>query len=79
MENTVEAQRMQILSDWRNHLSLDEFRLLVVQIDSLIELAREEGGLTQRTLDSAPPYTTEELDIITDPRRNGALRNPPSQ
>ncbi|GIK44026.1 MAG: hypothetical protein BroJett011_78590 [Chloroflexota bacterium] len=35
--------------------------------------------LTQRALDSAPPYTAEELDIITDPRRNGALQNPPSQ
>ena len=23
---------------------------------------------------TAPPYTPEELDIITDPRRNGALQ-----
>lgn len=38
-----------------------------------------ECGLTQRALDSAPPYTAEELDIITDPRRNGALQDPPSQ
>lgn len=36
-------------------------------------------GLTKRALDSAPPYTSEELDIITDPRRNGALQDPPSQ
>ena len=35
--------------------------------------------LTPRALDSAPPYTAEELDIITDPRRNGALQSPPSQ
>ena len=42
MEETVIAQREQILLDWRNHLSLDEFRLLVSQIDSLIELVREE-------------------------------------
>lgn len=38
-----------------------------------------ERKLTPRALDSAPPYTAEELDIITDTRRNGALRNPPSQ
>lgn len=35
--------------------------------------------LTQRALDSAPPYTAEELDIITNPRLNGALQDPPSQ
>lgn len=32
-----------------------------------------------RAADSAPPYTAEELDIITDPRRNGALQDPPSR
>lgn len=44
MEETVIAQREQILLDWRNHLSIDEFRLLIAQIDSLIELVREEVG-----------------------------------
>ncbi len=32
-----------------------------------------------RAADSAPLYTSEELDIITDPRRNGALQDPPSR
>ena len=45
----------------------------------LAELRAKQARLTQRALDSAPPYTAEELDIITDPRRNGALQNPPSQ
>lgn len=45
----------------------------------LAELREKQARRTQRALDSAPPYTAEELDIITDPRRNGALRNPPSQ
>ena len=45
----------------------------------LVELREKQARLTKRALDSAPPYTAEELDIITDPRRNGALRNPPSQ
>jgi hypothetical protein len=41
-----------------------------------LELLRQP---TQRAADSAPPYTAEELDIITDPRRNGALQDPPSR
>lgn len=45
----------------------------------LAELRAKQTRLTKRALDSAPPYTAEELDIITDPRRNGALQNPPSQ
>jgi len=45
----------------------------------IAEIRRLRGILTQRALDSAPPYTSEELDIITNPRRNGALPDPPSQ
>lgn len=45
----------------------------------LVELRKRQARRTQRALDSAPPYTDEELDIITDPRRNGALQDPPSQ
>lgn len=43
------------------------------------EIAEAKSRRTQRALDSAPPYTAEELDIITDPRRNGALQKQPSQ
>jgi len=52
------------------------FELVVIHWRLGWDFAR---GRTPRALDSAPPYTSEELDIITDPRRNGALRNPPSR
>jgi hypothetical protein len=45
----------------------------------IAEVRRLRGILTKRALDSAPPYTVEELDIITNPRLNGALQDPPSQ
>jgi hypothetical protein len=43
-----------------------------------IMLAEHKAAEHSVHMDSAPPYTSEELDIITNPRRNGALRNPPS-
>lgn len=55
------------------------FGAYLVNYKELAELRAKQVRLTQRALDSAPPYTAEELDIITDPRRNGALQNPPSQ
>lgn len=47
----------------------------VARLEVLLSVVRP----TQRALDSAPPYTAQELDIITNPRRNGALPDPPSQ
>ena len=35
----------------------------------LSELRKKQATLTQLSLDLAPPYTDEELDIITDPRK----------
>lgn len=42
-------------------------------------VCRRQRRRTPRAADSAPPYTSEELDVITDPRRNGALQDPPSR
>jgi hypothetical protein len=39
----------------------------------------EEAAQHSVQSDSAPPYTEEELDIITNPRRNGALPDPLSR
>ena len=63
-------------------LYASEYGKEVIQNDVpllIAEIRRLRDSLTQRALDSAPPYTAEELDIITNPRRNGALQDPPSQ
>jgi hypothetical protein len=50
MEESSKAQKSQILSDWRSRFSPDELRLLVVQLDSLVELAQQEGSRNQDVL-----------------------------
>ena len=50
------------------------------EIDKAMSFTLNDKAAEQvRAADSAPPYTSEELDIITDPRRNGALQDPPSR
>jgi tRNA(Ile2) C34 agmatinyltransferase TiaS len=65
MEESSKAQKSQILSDWRSRFSPDELRLLVVQLDGLVELAQQEGAKC--------PSCGEELECSTSkcPRFNG--------
>ena len=57
MEESSNAQKQQILSDWRSRFSPDELKYLVVQLDSLVELAQEEGAHC--------PECGEELECTT--------------
>jgi hypothetical protein len=57
MEESSKAQKFQILSDWRSRFSPNELRLLVVQLDSLVELAKQEGAKC--------PSCGEELECST--------------